>query len=174
MYRQFVAAPSPVLPTQQYSAHVSISNTMVEGSIAAGLFDHLAEHALAICKECRHGVLSSQIKSHLQRAHSMSSKQAESAAEEVGSWAGLIQYASELEVPSQAVPPMPQLPVYPDGLECRLDPDQCRQIFRSPEAMRKHWRKPSRGGEDTGTHQESLRHHPLPAAVGSGAGIAVF
>ena len=116
-------------------------NNKTKGSIAASLFDHLAEHALAICKECRHGVLPSQIKNHLQRVHRMDSKQAESAAEKVGSRAGLIQYASELEMPSQVVAPMPQLPVYPDGLKCRLDPDQCRQIFRSSEAMRKHWRR---------------------------------
>lgn len=113
---------------------------MAESSIAGGCFEHLVEYALAVCKECRHGVLPSQIKNHVQRTHPVKRKQAKAIAEEVGSWAGLIQYAGELEVPSQAIKPIHQLPVYQDGLMCRLAPDHCRQIFRSEGVMKKHWR----------------------------------
>ena len=113
---------------------------MTEDSVAGKYFKHLVEYALAICKECRHGVLPSQVKSHLQR-HRVSRKQAELAAEDVSSWAGLIQYAGELEVPSQAIQAIHQLPVYADGSMCQVDADHCRQIFRSAEAMRKHWLK---------------------------------
>ncbi|KAI1663273.1 DUF3505 containing protein [Pyrenophora tritici-repentis] len=49
--------------------------------------------------------------------------------------------ADELEVPSQVIQPVRALPVYADGLICRIEPDRCRQIFRSAEAMRKHWQK---------------------------------
>jgi hypothetical protein len=73
---------------------------MTDSSIAGDYFEHLAAYALAVCKECRHGVLPSQIKSYLQRAHRVKSKQAELAADEVSSWAGLIKYASEVELPS--------------------------------------------------------------------------
>jgi uncharacterized C2H2 Zn-finger protein len=62
-------------------------------------------------------------------------------ADEVGGWAGLIEYASELEVPSQVIQAIQQLPVYADGLMCCIDPDYCRQIFRSEETIRKHWQK---------------------------------
>ncbi|KAF2820469.1 hypothetical protein CC86DRAFT_411773 [Ophiobolus disseminans] len=52
---------------------------------AAGIefqhFEHLAEYFIAICKECRHGVLPGHIKSHLQRAHKVKQKQAEDIAE---------------------------------------------------------------------------------------------
>ena len=113
---------------------------MAESSIAGGYFEHLVEYALAVCKECRHGVLPSQIKNHVQRAHPAKRKQAKEIAEDVGNWAGLIQYASELEVPSQVIKPIQQLPVYKDGLMCRLAPDHCRQIFRSVSVMKKHWR----------------------------------
>ena len=92
--------------------------TMAESSVAGECFDHLAEYALAVCKKCRHGVLPSQIKSHLQRAHRVRHKQAESIADEVSSWARLIEYASELEVPSRIVEPLHQLPVYADRLVC--------------------------------------------------------
>ena len=71
-----------------------------------------------MCKECRHGVLPSQIKNHVQRAHPAKRKQAKEIAEDVGNWAGLIQYASELGVPSQVIKPIQQLPVYKDGLMC--------------------------------------------------------
>ena len=113
---------------------------MAESNVAGEHFAHLVEYALAVCKECRHGVLPSQIKSHVQRAHPGKRKQAKAIAEEVGSWAGLIQYASELEVPSQVMEPIHPLPVYQDGLICRLAPERCRQIFRSEGAIKKHWR----------------------------------
>jgi hypothetical protein len=74
-------------------------HTIMESSVAGRYFEHLTAYALAVCKECRHGVLPSQVKSHLQRAHRVSRRQAESIAEDVASWAGLIEYASELEVP---------------------------------------------------------------------------
>ena len=63
-------------------------------------------------------MLPSQVKSHLQRAHHVKGKQAEIVADEVSSWAGLIEYASELEVPSQVIQAIQQLPVYVDGLIC--------------------------------------------------------
>jgi hypothetical protein len=74
-------------------------HTIMENSVAGEYFKHLAAYALAVCKECRHGVLPSQVKSYLQRAYRVSRKQAELIAEDVASWAGLIEYASELEVP---------------------------------------------------------------------------
>jgi hypothetical protein len=73
---------------------------MTESSVTGKYFEHLATYALAVCKECRHGVLPSQVKSHLQRAHRVKGQQAEIVADEFSSWAGLIEYASKVEVPS--------------------------------------------------------------------------
>jgi hypothetical protein len=114
---------------------------MTESSVTDKYFEHLVAYALAVCKECRHGVLPSQIKSHLQRAHRVKGQQAEIVADEVSSWAGLIEYASELEVPSQVIQAIQQLLVYADGLMCRIDPDRCGQIFRSAHAIKNHWRE---------------------------------
>ena len=72
---------------------------MAETDIEFQHFQHLAAYSVAICKECRHGVLPSHIKSHLQRAHKVNQKQAEDIAERVRSWPGLIEYASELQAP---------------------------------------------------------------------------
>jgi hypothetical protein len=58
---------------------------MAEVDIEFQYFEHLAEYSIAICKECRHGVLPSYIKNHLQRAHKVKYKQAEDIAERVHS-----------------------------------------------------------------------------------------
>ena len=63
---------------------------MAESSIGGQHFEHLTEYALAVCRECQHGVLPSHVRSHVQRAHLAKRKQAEAIAEEVGNWAGLI------------------------------------------------------------------------------------
>jgi hypothetical protein len=58
---------------------------MAESGIASKHFEHLDGYALAVCKECRHGVLPSQIKSHVQRSHQTKRKEAELIADEVRS-----------------------------------------------------------------------------------------
>ncbi|CAN9275283.1 unnamed protein product [Alternaria alternata] len=136
---------------------------MAESSVRGQHFEHLVEYALAVCRECRHGVLPSHIKSHVQRAHPAKRKQAKAIAEEVGNWAGLIQYASELEVPSQVIEPIHQLPVYEDGVMCQVDPNHCRRIFRKPEGIRKHWRDvhswsaAGKGGHPTREKQKEIQ-----------------
>jgi hypothetical protein len=128
-------------------------------------FEHAFEHALAVCKKCRYSVLPSHIKSHLQRTHCVSRKKAEWAAEDVGSWAGLIQYASELEVPSQAIKPIHLLPVYADGLMCQIDAGSCCQIFRSRHAIKNHWRQghswsaAGKGGRPSQTEQKKIQDY---------------
>jgi superfamily II DNA helicase RecQ/uncharacterized C2H2 Zn-finger protein len=102
-------------------------------------FEQLIEYPVPICKECRHGVWPDQIEGHLQRVHNMSRKPAEVVGEDVRRWPGLIRYPSKLEVPGSVIKPIPQLPVYLDGWLCQLEPTRCRQVYRSKEAMRKHW-----------------------------------
>ncbi len=136
---------------------------MADSTVADVYFKHLVEYALLVCRECRHGVLPSQVKSHLQRAHRVKRKQAEVVADEVSSWARLIEYASELEVPRQAIKPIPQLPVYTDGLMCRIHPDHCRQIFRSERVIKNHWRDAhswspaEKGGRPSGVEQKKIQ-----------------
>jgi hypothetical protein len=60
-------------------------NAMAEAALEFQHFEYLAEYSIAICKECRHGVLPSHIKSHLQYAHKVKQKQAEDIAERVRS-----------------------------------------------------------------------------------------
>ena len=65
--------------------HFTRINAMAETDIEVQHFEHLAEYSIAICKECRHGVLPGHIKSHLQRMHRLKHRQADTIAERVRS-----------------------------------------------------------------------------------------
>lgn len=41
------------------------------------MFEHLTEHQLAVCRECRYAVWPDQIKGHLQKQHKESLKSAQ-------------------------------------------------------------------------------------------------
>jgi hypothetical protein len=113
---------------------------MSEHDIACQYFEHVAEYSVAACRECRYAVWPDQIESHLQKQHKVSRKQADIVGEQIRSWAGLLQYPSELEVPGGVPKPVPQLAVYTNGLLCQLDLGQCLRIFRSSKTIKKHWR----------------------------------
>jgi hypothetical protein len=70
---------------------------MAEASIEFQYFEHLVEYSIAVCRECKHGVLPNHIESHLQRVHRIKHSQAHSITERVHSWPGLVAYASELQ-----------------------------------------------------------------------------
>jgi hypothetical protein len=114
---------------------------MAETDIELQHFKHLAEYSVAICKECRHGMLPSHMKSYLQYTHKVKHKQAEDIAERVHSWAELIEYASEIQVPSHVILLISQLPVYSDRLLCQLDVAHCFKVLWSVKAMKNHWRE---------------------------------
>jgi superfamily II DNA helicase RecQ len=104
-------------------------------------FEHVVEYQIAVCRECRHGVLPSHIESHVRRLHKVEHAEAKRIAEAVHGWAGVAEYASEVQVPSQVVEPIPELPMFADGKLCQLDPDGCHKVFRSVKAIKEHWRQ---------------------------------
>jgi hypothetical protein len=114
---------------------------MSELSIECQYFEHVAEYSVAACRECRYAVWLDQIDGHLQEQHKISRKEAETVSEQIRSWAGLIQYPSELKVLSGIPKPVQQLPVYADGLLCQLGQGSCGYVTRSKECMRKHWQR---------------------------------
>ena len=81
-------------------------------------FEHLAEYQIVVCRECRYAVWPDQIEGHLQKQHKKSLKSAQAVDNAVRQWPNLPQYPSELEIPSNGIDPIPQLPVYDDGLLC--------------------------------------------------------
>lgn len=109
---------------------------------AAEHFHHLGEYRVAVCKECRHAVWPDQVRGHLQgRHHGIGGKDAEAIADEVRQFPGLIRFPGEFEVPAGVDRPIPELPLYEDGLRCEVQPDRCRYVGRGKGTMREHWRK---------------------------------
>ena len=113
-----------------------------EAARAEEHFEHLVGYGLVKCKECPYAVWPDQIAGHLcGKHHKMKRSTADAIAETVQSWPGLMQYPGEFEVPTSVEQPIPQLPLYDDGLLCQLDPERCKWIFRKMTSMKKHWRK---------------------------------
>jgi hypothetical protein len=97
---------------------------MSKPSTKCQYFEHVVEYSIAACRECQYAVWPDQIEGHLQRQHKVNRKGAEAVGQQIRSWAGLIQYPSELEVPSNILKPVYQLLLYTDGLLCQLEPNQ--------------------------------------------------
>ena len=114
---------------------------MAECDIGSRFFTQLAEYPVAVCKECKHGVWPDQIEGHLQRSHKIPRKKAGLVGSSIRGWPGLARYPSELELPSQIVDPIPEIPLYSDGWLCQLEPIRCHHVVRSMNAMKNHWRE---------------------------------
>jgi hypothetical protein len=143
---------------------------MPEFDIARQYFEHVAEYSVAACRECRYAVWPDQIEGHLQGQHKVSRKQAELVGEQIRSWAGLLQYPSELAVPGSVPRPVPQLAVYADGMVCELDLGKCQQVFWSSKSLKKHWRKDHQGWSAGGRRgrPSQTRWHGLQARIQQG------
>ncbi|KAG9382299.1 DUF3505 multi-domain protein [Pyrenophora tritici-repentis] len=142
---------------------------MSKPSIECQYFEHVPEHSVAACRECRYAVWPDQIEGHLQKQHKVSYKEAEAVGQQVRSWAGLVQYPSELEVPT--------------GAQSLCG--NCQS--RSKEAIRKickdhqGWSAGKKRGRPSRTRQKSVQAHmdkvpagPLPAIIQQPAWIAVL
>jgi len=105
-------------------------------------FEHLVEHRLVICKQCRHAVWPDQIVGHLQgKQHGFKRQSAMEIAEKIKAWPGVIKHPSELHVPISVDVPFSQLPLYANGFRCTLHPASCHFVGRGKESIRRHWRR---------------------------------
>jgi len=103
------------------------------------MFEHLVEHQLVICRQCRHAIWPEQIAAHLQgEKHGFRRERAREIAQEIEAWPGVIRYPSELQIPITVEESIRQLPLYTDGVRCTLDPARCRYIGRGKESIRRH------------------------------------
>lgn len=73
------------------------------------------------------------------KQHCMARKVAAGVAEEVQQWPGIIQYPSDFEAPQCIDQPIPELPLYPSGYQCRLQPPRCWYTCRERRTIEDHW-----------------------------------
>lgn len=101
------------------------------------LFEHVPNWQIIVYKQCRCVVWPSEVAAHLtNKQHSQTQKFANKIREEVEQWQGVIQYPSGFDVPPSVAEPVPELPLFDDGWQCRLD--QCAYITRETKALKKH------------------------------------
>jgi hypothetical protein len=106
------------------------------------LFEYLPSHRIGICKAHYHGVLLSQLSSHLQSGHKeltvATRKAIVLAATAFPDWATS---AEEVVYPRPDTPTVAHLPVYKDGFMCQADTrGVCSFIVRTLQGIQKHCR----------------------------------
>lgn len=145
----------------------NISPTIMSAEgIEHQFFERVAEYPVAVCRECRYAVWPSHIEGHLRKLHKQPQKLAKTIASAIQQWANLLQYPSELELISNGIDAIPQLPVYDDGLLCLLDTERCQYITRTLDSIKLHWRQRHDGwsvgrkrGRPSDTRERALQVH---------------
>jgi superfamily II DNA helicase RecQ len=109
------------------------------------MFEYLPEQRIGICRAHHHGVLLSQLPSHLQRSHqelTVATRQAiVVAAAEHRQWATS---ADAVIFPPPEAQPVAHLPVYKDGRKCSVEMAGrgcCGHIVRTLRDMQEHCRR---------------------------------
>jgi len=96
---------------------------------AVEVFEHVPEWQVVVCKQCQYAVWPTQITAHLtSQKHSHSPQVAQSIADEIAQWPGVIWYPSQFECPSVVSQRIPQLSLFDDGIQCLHQPDRCMYV----------------------------------------------
>jgi superfamily II DNA helicase RecQ len=107
------------------------------------LFEYLPAHRIGICKAHYHGVLLSQLSSHLQSNHKELTSVTRKAIV-LTSAAAFPDWATSAEgvvYPGPESQPVAHLPVYEDGFRCEADiGGVCSFVVRTPQGIQKHCR----------------------------------
>ncbi|KAH5708161.1 hypothetical protein HBI18_241080 [Parastagonospora nodorum] len=124
------------------------------------IFEYLPAHCIAICRSHAQGIIRSQLAAHLNTKHPELVPNTRIAIVcAVQDEASLQQWAfdeGDVLFPDAATRPLPHLPVYTDGLQCR----ECGRIYRSTRGMQAHCRKDHAW---TGRPSGSSRRERAPA-----------
>ncbi|KAH5617489.1 hypothetical protein HBI23_255720 [Parastagonospora nodorum] len=124
------------------------------------IFEYLPPHCIAICKSHAQGIVQSQLAAHLNTKHPELDPNTRIAIiRAVQDEASLRQWAfdeGDVIYPSPATRPLPHLPVYTNGLQCR----ECGRIYRHLKRMQAHCREEHAW---TGRQPGSSRRERAPA-----------
>ena len=112
---------------------------------AADYFAYLPTHGLAACRRYRCVVWPNKACAHLQgKQHELRPPEAVLIVDNLRQWAGLhatpAAFHRPHEVPAAVVNQIDLLPLYRDGLACRLQPLQCWYVCQTLSTMKGHWR----------------------------------
>ena len=102
-------------------------------------FDFLPKYRLIVCQRCRYTVWPIHVRAHLQnRTHKLPAKAAQAVAAEVLTrWPTLYLSPDDGFTPRSLLDEvLPQLPLYRDGLQCRLG--DCSFVCRTERTIQSH------------------------------------
>ena len=107
--------------------------------MASQLFHQPSTDPVIVCKRCDIGVRPQFIVTHLQGSyHRFTSATARSIYATIQEWDG-IELCDEWQPPTVVNNPIPNLPVFSDGISCEMG-QFCQFIARTENTMRQHWR----------------------------------
>ena len=105
------------------------------------LFRHFSEHKVIVCKQCRFGVIPSQVESHVRNWHASVTKQErQGIIDIVGTLPDLARNPEDVQYPSIKSPPIPELPIISDALRCVKETPSgiCGHTCQTTKAMADH------------------------------------
>ena len=107
--------------------------------MASQLFDQPSTDPVLVCKRCNFAVRPREVFRHLQSSnHRFSKPRARQIAEAIQT-SDYAQECDEWQPPPVVNNPIPNLPVFSDGISCEMG-QFCQFIARTENTMRQHWR----------------------------------
>jgi superfamily II DNA helicase RecQ len=108
-----------------------------------GIFQHMQQYKIIVCKTCAFAVVPQQIDRHLREHHPQIDKQKRSGVTETGTALEAVAYSKEdVNYPQANEEPVEGLEVFKDGLQCmgQRDGKPCGYVCRTAFGIQKHCR----------------------------------
>ena len=108
-----------------------------------GIFSHMQQYKIIVCKACAFAVVPQQIDRHLREHHPQVDKEKRSRIAATGMALEAVAHKKEdVEYPQASEEPVEGLEVFKDGLQCmgQKDGNPCRYVCRTAFGIQKHCR----------------------------------
>jgi superfamily II DNA helicase RecQ len=110
-------------------------------ALAAQFLRFVVNYRLFICVPCQNGVRRQHLRTHFQKQHHLQGEDLRTLLEYVDREMRNITEPRDEIIPDSVNQPIPDLPVYSDGLLCHIDLRLCGYICRREHDMKKHYRQ---------------------------------
>ena len=128
------------------------------------MFEYNPVLRLVVCRDCEVAVRKWTIVSHVKNPrHGLRHSEAKEIAKVISRWEDIDEEAEQGNIPQVFEEEVPGLPVYPDGLTCKVT-DDCMRTFRSLNSLKEHFSHQhnfttGRAGGRTARENEELQQH---------------
>jgi superfamily II DNA helicase RecQ len=103
------------------------------------IFQHFPQYQIIVCKACRYAPIPKHVKGHLQKSHkTISSEKQHRIVDVVNNLPNIAQRPEDVRYPHEEADPIPHLPVFADGYQCRWK-DRSGQLCQYVCRGKKRW-----------------------------------